>query len=448
MVDGGCGDGRPTVTPMARTTGSRLAIWSGVLVVAATLGAACSSDDASGPTPTSSPTEVDVTEAPERDSDGVLTIGVLLPRSGPGGALGEPLIDVIQATVRAINSEGGVLDQPIGLVLRDEGTDRTGAELAIGELLEEGVDAIIGPGSSNIAVAVAPSIVNSGVMACSPLATSLLLTDLPDDGLLLRTVPGDDLQAEAIARTIDGTGFREVSLVIPDDIYGRTFGVAVRDAIEARGLDVLSEVPYSATAGDFRDVALDVVADQPPVIALIGTSDNGVRLVSAIEETSPEGTSPLIVASDTMRDADVTPLITAGSDVLTLLSGVSLQPFGGAIDIRTLLGLATDQPTPAFAAAAVDCVNLIALTARQVGRDDPNAMAALVQSTTSGGTGCVSYATCGTLLAQGRDISYDGPTGLLSIDEQGDPTVGEFLAFAFDGDGRDVTTGRFIVGTD
>lgn len=410
---------------------------------------ACSAGDDAAPAPTTSPSGAATTRPPDRaGADGILTLGVLLPRSGPGGGLGQAQIEVIQAAVRAINEGGGVLGQPIGLIVRDEGTDRSNAETAVATMVTEGADAIIGPGSSNIAVAVAPTIVNAGVMACSPLATSLLLSDLPDDGLFVRTIPGDDLQAEAIARSIDGTGLREVSLVLPDDIYGRTFGAAVRDQLERRGLAVVRELSYSATAGDFGDVAAEVAADEPPVVALIASSDNGVRLVAAIDDAWVSPEPPLIVVNDSMRAADVTPLVSADSDVLSLVSGVSLQPFGGAIDIRALLGLASDQPTPAFAAAAVDCVNLLALTARQADGDNPIAMARLVQSTTTGGIGCVSYATCAALLDQGRDISYDGPTGLLSIDERGDPNVGEFLAFAFDTDGRDVTTGLFVVGND
>lgn len=420
------------------------------VALTALLVAGCSSDESVGPAPTTTPDGVDTSAPSDRpgDSDGILTIGVLLPRSGPGGALGEPLIDVIQSTVRLINSEGGVLGEPIGLLLRDEGTDRSSAESAIDELVAGGADVIVGPGSSNIAFAVAPTIVNRGLMACSPLATSLLLSDLPDSGLLVRTIPGDDLQAEAIARSVDATGFRSVTLVIPDDLYGRTFGAAIRDDLEARGLTVLEEIPYSATAGDFGDVAAAITADEPPVVALVATSDNGVRLVSEIEEQSIGGEVPLIVTNDTMRDADLTPLIAGGSAVVPLLSGVSIQPYGGVIDIRALLGLANEQPTPAFASAAVDCVNLIALAALQADADDPRAMAAVVQATTTGGTGCVSFTTCSTLLSQGRDISYDGPTGLLNIDSSGDATVGEFLGFAFDSDGRAVTTSRFVVGAE
>lgn len=436
---------------MSRAGRVRPGTWATAFLVAALVATSCTSDDTADPTPTSTPSEPDITTPSDRENDGVLTIGVLLPRSGPGGALGEPLIGVIQATVNSINNEsGGVLGLPIELVLRDEGTDLSSAEAAAEELIASGVDAIIGPGSSNIAVAVAPTIVNAGVLACSPLATSLLLTDLPDDGLFVRTIPGDDLQAEAIARYIDGTGFGEASLVIPDDLYGRTFGVAVRDALTARRINVLSEIPYSATAGDFIDVATELATVDPPVVALIAASDNGVRLVSAIDtvealDPSPDNVRPLIVTNDSMRNADVTPLITSGSDVLQFLTGISLQAFGGAIDIRVLLGLATDQPIPAFAASAVDCVNLLALTAREAGSDDPADMASLMQATTNGGTGCASYATCAALLAQGRDISYDGPTALLTLNEAGDPTTGEYVGYAFDADGRDITTGRYTV---
>lgn len=428
------------------TSSRRRVFGAGVVGALALVASACSGDEGTDPAPTTTVVVPDVSELPaERVDDGVLKIGVLLPRSGPGGSIGEPLVETIQTTAASINQSGGVLGRPIRIAVRDEGVDQVTAGLAVDDLvLDEEVDVIIGPGSSRIALAVAPSIVEAGVLACSPLATSILLSDLPDDGLFVRTIGSDALQARAIARSVDGTGFRDVSLVFPDDLYGRTFGAVLRDALVERGLTIGGEHSYASTSDDFTDVAQTVIADDTPVIALIGGADNGSRLFASIQ-ASADTIVPRVVANDSIRDTDVQTVIGAGSPVLARLTGVSLEPFGGATTVRETLGLADDAATPAFAAAAIDCVNLAAITAELAGTDSPTEMAALMQSTTRGGTSCNATVECLELLEQGLDIDYDGPTGLLSLDENGDVIQAEFIDYVFDDNGRDTTTERFLI---
>jgi branched-chain amino acid transport system substrate-binding protein len=65
-------------------------------------------------------------------------------------------------------------------------------------------------------------------------------------------------------------------------------------------------------------------------------------------------------------------------------------------------------------------------------------MAELVVPTTSGGTPCSTYRSCIEQLRAGRGIDYDGPTGELQIERDGDPGVGLFDTYRFE-DGLDVT---------
>jgi branched-chain amino acid transport system substrate-binding protein len=434
------------MSPRTASSSNRRAAGAVLAGVLALVAAACSGDDGETTAPTTTVVIPDVTElAADRTDDGVLKIGVLLPRSGPGGSIGEPLVEAVQTTIDSINDAGGVLGRPVRVAVRDEGVDQVTAELAVDDLvLDEEVDVIIGPGSSRLALAVAPSIVDAGVLACSPLATSILLSDLPDDGLFIRTIGSDRLQARAIARSVDGTGFRSVSLVFPDDLYGRTFGAAVRDALVERGLTVEGEHSYTSTSDDFTGVAQAVIADETPVIALIGGADNGSRLFASIQAAA-ETLAPRVVANDSIRDTDVQGIVSAEPPILARLTGVSLEPFGGAPTVREILGLADAAATPAFGAAAIDCVNLAAITAQLAGSDAPAAMAALVQSTTRGGTSCSAVPECFDLIDQGLDIDYDGPTGLLSLDENGDVIQAEFIDYTFDDTGRDTTTERFLI---
>ena len=81
-----------------------------------------------------------------RVSDGVLRLGLFVPRSGAGASLGEALIPIVEAAITTINVAGGFNDQNVELVIRDEGADTATALAAIERFIDEDrIDAIIGP---------------------------------------------------------------------------------------------------------------------------------------------------------------------------------------------------------------------------------------------------------------------------------------------------------------
>ena len=51
---------------------------------------------------------------------------------------------------------------------------------------------------------------------------------------------------------------------------------------------------------------------------------------------------------------------------------------------------------------------------------------------------CITFVQCSDLLKQGRNVDYEGPTGMLVLGKSGDPSAGEFEEFSFDDAGRDV----------
>ena len=111
-----------------------------------------------------------------------------------------------------------MLGRPVDLKVVDES-----AGTGLDELLTAGVDAIVGPASSTVALsqladAVLPV---TGVVTCSPSATALALDDYPDNKLFFRTVPSDSLEMVAIERRVERTGVETVAVGYLDDPYGR-----------------------------------------------------------------------------------------------------------------------------------------------------------------------------------------------------------------------------------
>jgi branched-chain amino acid transport system substrate-binding protein len=403
-----------------------------IAIAAALALGACTDNGSPAPSTTTTIAATTTTERFARgEPDGVLRIGVLLPRTGGGATLGEPLSDVVENAVLAVNQAGGVNGADVEIEVFDEA-----APASVDDLLEDtSIDAVIGPASSNNALAMLPTITGAGVAACSPTATSIALTDLPDDNLFFRTVPSDALQARAMARRILETGLGSASLVYTDDVYGRPFAAAVRSALDNVNVSVRNEWPYNPDDDDFSEEAAEVLAEEPLAVAMIGDAENGGRMVAALLDD--EDNHPLIVANDALRMADFGSRVDAAL-VAAHVSGVGVSAFEGQEELA--LFLPPDLVPAAFAAAAVDCVNLLALGAIAAQTpDDPAKIVAQALDLSVGGVPCTSFAVCRQPMEDGRGIDYNGPSGLLALDGKGDVTRANFVPYEFDAAGNDIS---------
>ncbi len=415
--------------------------------VAATVGAACSTggDPGAATTTTVSPTS---TTIPPRLSDGVLRVGVLMPRSGTSASLGEAATTGVRAAVEVVNAAGGVMGRPVEVVERDEGSDIATALAAVNTLLgDDRVDVIIGPASSRVALGVLGQIVGAGVLACSPVASAISLSSFPDQGLFMRTMPSDALQAEAIARLVDQTGRNRVGVLHPDDPYGRQFADAVATSLRSLGMELTGAISYPPDADDLSDPALSVLADDPSAVVVLGDADAGVRMLVAAVDAAPTP-SPWFIVNDAVRRPDQPKLIAdLDEDRRARIRGVSPAILPASSDLLSLLQAEERDPSTAFSATAFDCMNLIALGALAGNTDDPAVIAAQAALASRGGTTCRDFPTCADLLEEGRNIDYNGPEGVLRLDSSGEVTVGAYERFFFDDTGRDVTDLRFTVGS-
>ena len=317
--------------------------------------------------PAASPTEVSVTTPSttvpsSRVDDGVLRIGVFLPGTGSGARLGQPMIDAIDAAVASINEAGGVLGRPVEQTYVDEAT-----AVGFDPMIQSGVDAIIGPASSRVALTSLSEALTSGVMVCSPSATATALDEYADQGLFFRTVGSDTLQMSALARTAARTGSGSVAVVQLDDPYGRGLLQAFRTAVDNRTtLSIADEVPFAADDQDLTDQADAAVATGAGIIVLLGDADDGSRMLEALDRAIRAGdgtdTARFVIVNDSLRDA---------SDVIAELSDATRTRLVGVAP-RAIVP-SVEQPPGFFATNAHDCPVMIALAAAQAGSDQPSA---------------------------------------------------------------------------
>lgn len=407
------------------------------VVLAAGLGAAaCSSG---GETATSTPVATTTTTiAPRADSDGRLVVGILLPTGDT--VVGAPMVSAAEVAIERINASGGVLGMPVRSVVADEGSTTGSASTAIQSLLTRGVDVIVGPGSSTIALSTLDEIVSSGTLACSPTASALALDGFPDGGLFFRTVPSDSLQARAIADVADQTGALQAAIVHIDDSYGRDFADSVETAIASGSVSVIEKIAFTDRDDDLTDEARQLLDSGAQVAIVLAGDDDGTRFLETLGELD---TSELVtvVVNDAMRNP-TTPQRIAGLDVDLREKIVGLAPLAESADPN-----APFDPPGLFAANAFDCVNLIALAAVRAGSDAPGDIAAQITSVSSDGSVCRAFADCVAAIDAGLQIDYNGPSGLTDVARTGDPARALFDRFVYDAEGRDTLDRVVTVGS-
>lgn len=410
---------------------------------ASMLFACTSSEDAATPG-TSAPT---ITTAAPRVDDKVLQIGVLLPSSGEGFSVGQSARAAVDAAVSAANANGGVNGQLVVTSVRDEGPDAATAAVVLQQLLDAQIDVIIGPASSNVALALEPAIVAAGVASCSPSASALALDDFPDSGLFIRTIPSDSLQAEAIAKVIEQTGNTSAAIAYIDDGYGRPFGQALQSRLESRGITIDAAVAFSTDDVDYSSEAERIVTSGTGegAIALIGDADAGSRMLAQLAAAT--ATRPrAIVLNDALRQPwslslqeSVTPEVRPG------IVGVSPAVLTDNPELLAQIKAEDPNATGLFASQAYDCANLFMLAAVKTGSTAPRTIASAVVDIGDVGSSCFTFVECEALLAAGRNIDYEGADGLLTVGPNGDLVDGSYEQYSFDEAGRDITNRIILV---
>ena len=389
----------------------------------ASLATACGSTPAAGPDLTIAAPSTTI--GPSRIDDGVLRLSVHLPTTGAGARLGVPMSDAVRVAVSAINAAGGVLGEPVEVDFVDEATS-----VDLRATIQAGADAIIGPASSTKTLAVLNQAVEAGVLVCSPSATAQLLDRFPDANLFYRTAGSDSLQMSALARTAARTGSGSITIVHLDDLYGRGLASSLATAVGARAsLSVSETIPFSGDDPDLSDEATAALSNGARIIAVLGDTDDGGRMLSAIDAAlaaNPEVATPFIVVNDSLRTA---------TDVIAGLSNRLRATIVGVAP-RAIV-TAVESPVGAFSTNAYDCTILIALAALQAGSDAPRAIASQMASVSAGGRICTTFAECADLIDQGLQIDYNGLSGNVDLSSTGDLTKAWFREFRFDETGRE-----------
>jgi len=361
-----------------------------------------------------------------------LKIGTLLPQSGTLAFLGPPEEAGVELAVREINDAD--LGITVEAIYRDSGDTTTDtATVSVTDLLSQNVTAIVGAASSGVSLTVIDQITDAGVLQISPANTSPAFTNYEDDGLYFRNAPSDLLQGEVLGNLIAEDGAATLGMLVLNDAYGTGLASALKATFEAAGGEVVAEALFNEGDANFDAQISTVTAAAPDAIAII-TFDQAKVVVPALVGTGYPG-NQLYFVDGNLADysADFEPGLVEGAK--GTLPGLDVSTLGNFQD--RLLEVDPDLTEFSYAAEAYDAVILLALAALAAGSTDGADMAAKMQEI-SGGSGdgekATDFASAAAIIADGGIVDYDGASGPITFDENGDPTEATIGIFEYAAD--------------
>ena len=354
-------------------------------------------------------------------------IGAVLPTSVDWG---RPIAETAQFAVDQVNAAGGAGGCQIEMVLRDTQVDpKVGVDAAKALVDLEGVSVLLGAVSSGVSMPILTSVtVPGGVMqmSCCPSATAFtgLAEEGKTNGLWFRTFATTAVQSAVGAKVAADKGYKTVAILYKNDDWGQDMARLIAADFAAVGVEVTATVAINDGQPSYRAEVAEALGGQPEALYLALYPAEGTAAVR--EWVSLGGTQNMILAnslkSDEFRD------------------NVGLQYLGAALGTDT--ASPRSESADAFRAAYVErfssepngpglansydaaMIALLAMEAAGNGASGAEIAAAVSRVTDPAGTPITAdtagFAAAKEVLANGGTVMYQGATGNVRFDANGD----------------------------
>ncbi|MGL4340037.1 MAG: ABC transporter substrate-binding protein [Rhodoglobus sp.] len=358
-----------------------------------------------------------------------LKLGTILPQSGNLSFLGPPEEAGVKLAVEEINE--AKTDVTVDVQYRDSGDTETDiATVSATDLLSQDVTAIIGAASSGVSKTIIDQITGAGVIQFSPANTSPVFTDYDDDGLYWRTAPSDVLQGEVLGNLIADDGAATLGIIELNDAYGTGLAKSVKENFENSGGKVVAESLFNPKEAVFTTQIAEIMAAQPDSVVLI-TFDEAKTIVPALRGAGYTGPLYFVDGNLANYGADFAAGTLTGAK--GTLPGINAAELGDFTD--RLLTINPELKDYSYAAESYDAVILTALAALAAKSVDGKTVAAKLQEV-SGGSGegqkCSTFADCAKIIVDGKVADYEGKSGPITFDDNGDPTEATVSVYQYD----------------
>jgi len=349
---------------------------------------------------------------------GEIKMGIILGFTGPIESLTPAMAASAELAFKEASDSGSLLGGSTISTVRADSTcvDSAAATAAAEGVISQGVAAIMGADCSGVTGAIATNVaVPNGVVMISPSATSPGLTTLDDKGFFFRTAPSDARGGQILAEITKDRGIDSVAITYTNNDYGKGLADVYEASVKALGITVTSVSAHEDGKADYSSEAATLAAGGGDALAVIGYLDQGGKGV--IEASLDAGSFDTFILSDGMIGQSIVDAI--GDDLnksFGSLPGSTGKGAGVFADVAKAGGIDSSGP---YTGESYDAAALIVL-AMQAGESADRASIAKNVMGVANAPGTKIYPgelkKGLDLLAQGKQIDYEGATGVTFTD--------------------------------
>ena len=352
-----------------------------------------------------------------RAQGATIRLGALNPLTGAGGSYGPPMRKAIEWVVSEVNAAGGIMGRQVQLFAEDDQTNPEAAVRAARKLIDvDKVAAIMGTWASAVTTAVAPLCWESKTFLTT-VSGSDTITQLPHQGFLVRTQPNTHLQIGKLGEFLLSLKMKRVFTLAAQTPFAVPSQKRLTEVLAKGGAEQVGTVIYDKDKTTFRSEIDQALKAKPDMIYLNGyTPDVTVILKELYKAGYTGGKVAQAYAVNQKLLSSLPPEVTDGT--YTVAPSPSID---SAAYKRLAKVLGSDDLDP-YSCQCHDHASLVLLAiAHAKGEATGTAIKDHVRKISQGGGAKVESAAEGIkLLAQGKEVNFDGASGPCEFTETGD----------------------------
>ena len=372
------------------------------------------------------------------DEPAALRIGLLMNFSSGSAEVYRDRQRAFELAIAHVNQSGGVFGLPVETAVGDTTADPETAVAVARRLVEvDGVHAIVGPNASANALPIAEQVTGpAGIPTVGFSTTSPELTAATDNDFLFRTALSDVSQGPVLSRVVHERGFDNVGLIHIDDAWGRGLAGAFKSAWDG-GIRIVSfERGQTGYLAELHETASE--GAQALVVIAFETA-----AIDIVREAVDNGLYDNFFFGDAARRLSL--VKTIGGSRLGGMYGtgpaLSLEHPASATWEAAYIARYGELPVTTYVKETYDATIALALAAQAAGqtggaeiRDRLRAVGNPPGEMVSAGQQGVADAL--RILARNGEIDYEGASGSLDWDGNGDLRSGHIGIWRFTEDER------------
>ena len=309
------------------------------------------------------------------------------------------------------------------------------------------VAGVVGAAGSAVSSAAVDIAVRNQVVQISPSSTSPEFTDRAEkgefNGYWFRTAPPDTFQGQALAQLAKEQGLQNVAVFAINNDYGNGLVQSFTEAFKAQGGTITNEsnpTLYAENATTFDSELSAAFSGDPDAVMLVAYPETGSLILKSAFEQGLLGGETKILLTDGMKTDELAELVGKGPDGNYIVSGVlGTAPSAGGPGLDTFkqtYQAKFNREPNVYDPNSWDAAAVMVLAAEAAKANTGEALKEQIPNVANA-PGEEFTDVCEALAAvrQGEDINYQGASGDVDFNEQGD-VVGAYDIWTIDDEGK------------